>query len=200
MDKVENLRNEEGYIKMDKDTCIAKMEEQMEKVIGHLQNQLQIIRAGKASTSMLSGVKVDYYGTLTPLEQVASLTTPDARTITVQPWEKNMLPVIEKAILAANLGFNPQNNGDIVRVPIPPLTEERRKELVKQVKAEGENAKAAVRNARRDANDTLKKLQKEGLSEDQTKVAMDRVQKVTEGFNERIDGETAAKEKEIMTV
>lgn len=185
---------------MDKDTCISQMEAQMEKVIAHLQGQLQIIRAGKASTSMLSGVKVDYYGTLTPLEQVSSLSTPDARTIAVQPWEKKMLPVIEKAIMAANLGFNPQNNGEIVRVPIPPLTEERRRELVKQVKAEGENAKAAVRGARREANDSLKKLQKEGLSEDEAKAAMDAVQKITDGYSTRIDAETAAKEKEIMTV
>lgn len=180
--------------------CISLMEEQMKKVMAHLQGQLLTIRAGKASTSMLSGVKIDYYGTLSPLEQVASLSTPDARTIAVQPWEKNLLPVIEKAIMSANLGFNPQNNGEIIRVPIPPLTEERRKELVKQVKGEGENAKAALRNARREANDTLKKLQKEGLAEDVVKVAMDRVQKVTDSFNERVDGETAAKEKEIMTV
>ena len=185
---------------MDKDMCISLMEEQMKKVMAHLQGQLLTIRAGKASTSMLSGVKIDYYGTLSPLEQVASLSTPDARTIAVQPWEKNLLPVIEKAIMSANLGFNPQNNGEIIRVPIPPLTEERRKELVKQVKGEGENAKAALRNARREANDTLKKLQKEGLAEDVVKVAMDRVQKVTDSFNERVDGETAAKEKEIMTV
>jgi len=185
---------------MDKDMCISLMEEQMKKVMAHLQGQLLTIRAGKATTSMLSGVKIDYYGTLSPLEQVASLSTPDARTIAVQPWEKNLLPVIEKAIMSANLGFNPQNNGEIIRVPIPPLTEERRKELVKQVKGEGENAKAALRNARREANDTLKKLQKEGLAEDVVKVAMDRVQKVTDSFNERVDGETAAKEKEIMTV
>lgn len=180
--------------------CISLMEEQMKKVMAHLQGQLLTIRAGKATTSMLSGVKIDYYGTLSPLEQVASLSTPDARTIAVQPWEKNLLPVIEKAIMSANLGFNPQNNGEIIRVPIPPLTEERRKELVKQVKGEGENAKAALRNARREANDTLKKLQKEGLAEDVVKVAMDRVQKITDSFNERVDGETAAKEKEIMTV
>ena len=180
--------------------CISLMEEQMKKVMAHLQGQLLTIRAGKAATSMLSGVKIDYYGTLSPLEQVASLSTPDARTIAVQPWEKNLLPVIEKAIMSANLGFNPQNNGEIIRVPIPPLTEERRKELVKQVKGEGENAKAALRNARREANDTLKKLQKEGLAEDVVKVAMDQVQKVTDSFNERVDGETAAKEKEIMTV
>ena len=172
----------------------------MKKVMAHLQGQLLTIRAGKASTSMLSGVKIDYYGALSPLEQVASLSTPDARTIAVQPWEKNLLPVIEKAIMSANLGFNPQNNGEIIRVPIPPLTEERRKELVKQVKGEGENAKAALRNARREANDTLKKLQKEGLAEDVVKVAMDQVQKITDSFNERVDGETAAKEKEIMTV
>ena len=120
----------------------------MKKVMAHLQGQLLTIRAGKATTSMLNGVKIDYYGTLSPLEQVASLSTPDARTIAVQPWEKNLLPVIEKAIMSANLGFNPQNNGEIIRVPIPPLTEERRKELVKQVKGEGENAKAALRNAR----------------------------------------------------
>ena len=180
--------------------CISLMEEQMKKVMAHLQGQLLTIRAGKASTSMLSGVKIDYYGTLSPLEQVASLSTPDARTIAVQPWEKNLLPVIEKAIMSANLGFNPQNNGEIIRVPIPPLTEERRKELVKQVKGEGENAKAALRNARREANDTLKKLQKEGLAEDVVKVAMDQVQKITDSFNERVDRETAAKEKEIMTV
>lgn len=180
--------------------CISLMEEQMKKVMAHLQGQLLTIRAGKASTSMLSGVKIDYYGALSPLEQVASLSTPDARTIAVQPWEKNLLPVIEKAIMSANLGFNPQNNGEIIRVPIPPLTEERRKELVKQVKGEGENAKAALRNARREANDTLKKLQKEGLAEDVVKAAMDQVQKITDSFNERVDGETAAKEKEIMTV
>ena len=180
--------------------CISLMEEQMKKVMAHLQGQLLTIRAGKASTSMLSGVKIDYYGALSPLEQVASLSTPDARTIAVQPWEKNLLPVIEKAIMSANLGFNPQNNGEIIRVPIPPLTEERRKELVKQVKGEGENAKAALRNARREANDTLKKLQKEGLAEDVVMVAMDQVQKITDSFNERVDGETAAKEKEIMTV
>lgn len=180
--------------------CISLMEEQMKKVMAHLQGQLLTIRAGKATTSMLNGVKIDYYGTLSPLEQVASLSTPDARTIAVQPWEKNLLPVIEKAIMSANLGFNPQNNGEIIRVPIPPLTEERRKELVKQVKGEGENAKAALRNARREANDTLKKLQKEGLAEDVVKVAMDQVQKITDSFNERVDGETAAKEKEIMTV
>ena len=185
---------------MDKDMCISLMEEQMKKVMAHLQGQLLTIRAGKASTSMLSGVKIDYYGTLSPLEQVASLSTPDARTIAVQPWEKNLLPVIEKAIMSANLGFNPQNNGEIIRVPIPPLTEERRKELVKQVKGEGENAKAALRNARREANDTLKKLQKEGLAEDVVKVAMDQVQKITDSFNEPVHGETAAKEKEIMTV
>ena len=172
----------------------------MKKVMAHLQGQLLTIRAGKATTSMLNGVKIDYYGTLSPLEQVASLSTPDARTIAVQPWEKNLLPVIEKAIMSANLGFNPQNNGEIIRVPIPPLTEARRKELVKQVKGEGENAKAALRNARREANDTLKKLQKEGLAEDVVKVAMDQVQKITDSFNERVDGETAAKEKEIMTV
>lgn len=180
--------------------CISLMEEQMKKVMAHLQGQLLTIRAGKATTSMLNGVKIDYYGTLSPLEQVASLSTPDARTIAVQPWEKNLLPVIEKAIMSANLGFNPQNNGEIIRVPIPPLTEARRKELVKQVKGEGENAKAALRNARREANDTLKKLQKEGLAEDVVKVAMDQVQKITDSFNERVDGETAAKEKEIMTV
>ncbi|MDX9847253.1 MAG: ribosome recycling factor [Tenuifilaceae bacterium] len=180
--------------------CIEEAKERMEKAIAHLDNELRVIRAGKANPAMLSGLMVDYYGTLTPLQQVSNVGTLDARTITIQPWEKSMINPIEKAILAANLGFNPQNNGEIIRIAVPPLTEERRKLLVKQVKNEGENARVSIRNARRDANENLKKLQKDGLAEDLAKNAEAEVQKMTDAYNKKVEEQLEKKEQEILTV
>ncbi len=174
--------------------------EKMEAAVEHLERELLKIRAGKASPSMLQGVMVDYYGSMTPLAQVANVSVPDPRTIAVQPWEKTMIAPIEKAILNANLGFNPDNNGEIIRINIPALTEERRAELVKQSKAECENAKVSIRNARRDTNDGLKKLVKEGLSEDLEKDAEADVQKMTDEYSKKIDALLADKEKDIMTI
>ena len=185
---------------MDKKECVDRMREQMEKALGYLRSQLTTIRAGKANPAMLAGVLVDYYGTPTPIDQVANISSQDARSITIQPWEKSLIPAIEKAIQNANLGFNPQNNGETVRVPVPPLTEERRKELVKQARQEGEAAKVTIRNARRDANDVIKKLQKDGLAEDEAKNSEAEIQKITEQYTGKVESETAAKEKEIMTV
>lgn len=175
-------------------------EEKMQSAITHLEKALLKIRAGKANPTMLNGVFVDYYGTNTPLNQVANVGTSDARTIVIQPWEKNMIEPIEKAIMAANLGFNPDNNGEIIRINIPMLTEERRATLVKKVKAEGEEAKISLRSSRRDANEELKKMQKEGLSEDMEKTAEDKVQKLTDKFYEKVDSLISVKEKDIMTI
>ena len=175
-------------------------EEKMGKAIGHLDNELRVVRAGRANPAMLSGVMVDYYGTLTPLSQVATVSSPDARTITVQPWEKKMIDPIERAIMAANLGFNPQNNGEVVRIAVPALTEERRKELVKQVKQLGENARVSIRNARREVNDELKKQQKNGLGEDVVKDNEAQAQKLTDTYNKKVDELLEKKEKEILTV
>ncbi|MDI9312072.1 MAG: ribosome recycling factor [Limnohabitans sp.] len=174
--------------------------ESMEGSIAHLEKEFLNIRAGKASPQMLGGVFVDYYGSQTPLSQVANINTPDARTITVTPWEKNMLQPIEKAIMIANIGFNPMNNGDNIIISVPPLTEERRKDLVKQAKAEAEDAKISIRNARKDANTDIKKLEKEGTSEDVCKVAEENVQKLTDAFIKRIDEHLIIKEAEIMKV
>jgi ribosome recycling factor len=149
---------------------------------------------------MLDGVLVEYYGSMTPLNQVSNVSTPDARTIAIQPWEKGLIPVIEKAIMAANLGLNPENNGEIIRINIPVLTEERRKALVKQVNQEGEIAKVSIRTARKEANDSLKKLQKEGLSEDLEKDAEGEVQKMTDDFGKIVDDLVKAREKDIMTI
>ena len=182
------------------DFIIENVEEQMNAAIEHLDKELLHIRAGKASPSMLSGITVDYYGSLTPLNQVSNVSTPDARTIAVQPWEKGLISVIEKAIMNANLGFNPDNNGEIIRINIPVLTEERRKDLVKRVHQEGEHAKVSTRAARKDANDSLKKLQKDGLSEDLEKDAEVAVQKITDKFGEKIEALVSAKEKDIMTI
>lgn len=179
---------------------IEDAKERMEKAIEHLNNELRVIRAGKANPGMLSNIMVDYYGTLTPLQQVSNVGTLDARTISIQPWEKSMIGPIEKAILAANLGFNPQNNGEVIRIAVPPLTEERRKQLVKQVKSEGENARVSIRNARRDTNDEIKKLQKDGLSEDIAKDAEEEVQKLTDKFNKKVEELLEQKEEEILTV
>ncbi len=174
--------------------------ESMEKSIKHLEDALLKIRAGKASPAMLDGVMVDYYGSQTPLNRVANVNTPDARTISVQPWEKSTLEPIERAIINANLGLNPQNNGELIMISVPPLTEERRKDLVKKVKSEAEDAKVGIRNARKDANDEIKKMEKDGLSEDLAKDAIEEVQKLTNQFSEKVDGEVERKEKDIMTV
>jgi ribosome recycling factor len=186
--------------KEDADLCIEVAKERMEKAITHLDNELRVIRAGKANPAMLSSIMIDYYGTQTPLQQVASVGTPDARTISIQPWEKPMIPIIEKAIMAANLGFNPQNNGETIRIMVPALTEDRRKSLVKQVKQEGENARVSIRNARRDAKEEFKKLEKDGLAEDLAKDAEALVQKLTDNFNKKVDELLDKKEQEILTV
>ena len=170
----------------------------MDKAIKHLEKQFVNIRAGKASPAMLGSVMVDYYGSQTPLSQVANVNTPDGRTITVQPWEKNMLQAIEKAIMIANLGFNPMNNGDLLIISVPPLTEERRRDLAKQAKAEAEDAKVGVRSARKDANNDIKKT--EDASEDLQKNAEADVQALTDKYVKKIDDILAAKEAEIMTV
>ncbi|MDR1553048.1 MAG: ribosome recycling factor [Prevotellaceae bacterium] len=172
----------------------------MQKAVDFLENELISIRAGKANPSMLANIEVHYYDRKVPINQVASITSPDARTISIQPWEKSMIPVIEKAILVANIGFNPQNNGEAIRINVPPLTEERRKELVKKTRTEGENARVAVRNLRRDAIESIKKLQKDGLSEDLAKDFEIEAQKITEDVNKKIDKVLENKEKEIMTV
>ncbi|MCF6357644.1 MAG: ribosome recycling factor [Draconibacterium sp.] len=174
--------------------------EKMESAISHLGKELLHIRAGKASPSMMDGVLVDYYGSMTPLNQVSNVSTPDARTIAIQPWEKGLISVIEKAIMTANLGFNPDNNGEIIRINIPVLTEERRKDLVKHVHQEGETAKVSIRTARKEANDSLKKLQKDGLSEDLEKDAEAEVQKLTDNFGKKVEDLVKAKEKDIMTI
>jgi ribosome recycling factor len=172
----------------------------MQKAIEHTDNELSKIRAGKASPAMLDGLTVDYYGTPTPLSQVGSVNTPDARTLIIQPWEKSLLAPIEKAIKESNLGLNPQNDGTIIRVNVPPLTEERRRNLVKQLKGEAENGKVAVRNIRKDINDKIKKLKTEGVSEDDMKTGEGEVQKLTDTFIVKVDQLAEAKEKDIMTV
>ncbi|MDB9960949.1 ribosome recycling factor [Oceanihabitans sp.] len=177
---------------------IDTTKEAMVNAIKHLEKQLSNIRAGKASPAMLGSVMVDYYGTQTPLSQVANVNTPDGRTITVQPWEKSMLQEIERGIMFANLGFNPMNNGETIIINVPPLTEERRRDLAKQAKAEVEDAKVGVRNARKDANNDLKKLDQ--ISEDLQKNAEKDVQDLTDQYTKNIDEIFAVKEKEIMTV
>lgn len=172
----------------------------MQKGIGHLEAELTRIRAGKANPQMLEGINVEYYGSPTPIGQVANVTVLDARTIGVQPWERNMLQPIERAIIAANIGINPQNDGVLIRLFLPPLTEERRRELVKRVNVEGEQSKVAIRNIRRDAIEQIKKLQKDGLSEDVAKDAEKNIQDLTDRHITLIDKHLAAKEKEIMTV
>lgn len=174
--------------------------EKMEGAIVHLERELVKIRAGKASPQMLDSIKVDYYGTPTRLDQVANVNTPDPRSIIVQPWEKNMLSVIEKAIMAANLGFNPQNDGTIVRIVVPPLTEERRKDLMKKVKAEAETTKVAIRNIRRDAIENGKKLEKNGAPEDMVKKLETDIQDLTNKFTAKVDKLVEAKEADIMTI
>lgn len=176
------------------------MEDGMNKAITHLETELVKIRAGKANPNMLEGIMAEYYGSPTPISQIANISALDARTISVQPWEKNMLQPIERAIIAANIGINPQNDGTNIRLFLPPLTEERRKELVKRCNGEGEHAKVAIRSIRRDAIEQIKKLQKDGLSEDIAKDAEAEVQDQTNRFISLIEKHLAAKEKEIMAV
>ena len=180
--------------------CIAHAKDKMQKAILHLEDELKNFRAGKANPGIFQNVLVDYYGTPTPVPQVASVTTPDAKTILIQPWEKKLIPAIEKAILDSNIGYTPANNGEQIRINVPALTEERRKELVKQAKTEGENAKVSIRNARREVVDAHKKYQKDGLPEDVCKDAEATIQKETDAFNKKVDEIIAAQEKEIMTV
>lgn len=180
--------------------ALDEANDSMTKSLEHLEFELSKIRAGKANPSMLDGVKVDYYGTPSTLKNIASINTPDARTITVQPWEKHMLDGIAKGIMEANLGLNPQNNGDIIIISVPMLTEERRKDLTKRAHAEGEHAKVSIRNARKEAIDFIKQAQKDGLPEDEAKTGETKVQELTDKFNKRVDEILAAKDKDIMTV
>ncbi len=179
---------------------VADARSHMDKAIDHCDNELQKIRAGKASPAMLDDIVVEYYGTPTPLNQVSSVNTPDARTIVVQPWEKSLLNQIEKAIKEANLGVNPQNDGVIIRINVPPLTEERRRELAKKARAEAETGKVAVRNIRKDANEKIRKLKTDGVSEDEMKAGEAEVQKLTDTYIIKVDHLSEAKEKDIMTV
>lgn len=179
---------------------IGSTEEMMTKALSHLEVELTKIRAGKVNPQMLDGLLVDYYGSPTPIGQVANVTVVDVRTITIQPWEKNMLQAIERSIIAGNIGVTPQNDGVIIRITLPPVTEERRRELVKRCQAEGEHSKVAIRNIRRDGIENIKKLQKNGLSEDASKDAESEVQALTDKFIVNIDKVLAQKEKEVMSV
>lgn len=179
---------------------LEEAQEGMQLAVQHLEKEFQKLRAGKASAQMLDGVKIDYYGALTPIEQTANISTPDARQIIVQPWDKSVLGLIDKAIQAANLGFNPKNEGEILRIQVPPLTEERRRDLVKKAKTEAENAKIAIRNIRRNANETAKKLKKDGVPEDEVDKLEATIQKITDDFISRVDKIVETKEKDIMTV
>lgn len=180
--------------------CLEEAKEGMQNAVNHLEKEFQKIRAGKASPQMLEGVKFEYYGVITPIEQAANINTPDARLLVVQPWDKSALILIEKAIMAANLGFNPQSDGEVLRIKVPPLTEERRKDLVKRAKTEAENARVGIRNIRRAANETAKKLEKEGVPEDEIKTLEKEIQDITNKFIEKVDKALDFKEKDIMTV
>lgn len=181
-------------------TILGATGEKMDRAITHLNESLISIRAGKANQNILNGVMVDYYGNPTPIAQVASVTIPDAKTIIIQPWEKGMIGPIEKAILVSNIGLTPSNNGEQIRLSMPPVTEDRRKELVKQVKADAETARVSLRNARRDAVEAFKKAQKDGMPEDAAKDGEGEAQKLTDKYNKKVDDMVAEKEKEIMTV
>lgn len=178
----------------------AHAEESMDKAISHLESELVKVRAGKASPNIIDGIVVDYYGTPTPISQVGNITVADARTLSIQPWERNMLQPIERAIINSNIGINPQNDGVVIRLFMPPLTEERRRELVKRAQNEGEQSKVAIRNIRRDSMEQIKKLQKDGLSEDAAKDAEKDIQTMTDKYIALVDKHLAAKEKDIMTV
>jgi ribosome recycling factor len=179
---------------------LEEMQESMQHALTHLEKEFHKYRTGKATPQMLEGVKVDYYGTPTAVDKIANINTPDARMIVVQPWEKSMLNPLAKAILDANLGFNPQNNGEILRIAVPPLTEDRRRDLVKKAKAEGENAKVSVRNMRRSAVEDAKKLEKDGMPEDEVKMLEKEIQHITDSFIVQVDKLLEHKEKDIMTV
>lgn len=172
----------------------------MKRAIAHLEDDLSKVRAGKANPAILNGVQLDYYGTMTPLNQVANISTPDARTIAIKPWEKGLLDQIERAIFEANIGLTPQSNGETIRLNLPVLTEERRLELVKKVKAIGENSKVVIRNVRRDANEGIKALKEDGVPEDEIKHGESLVQNLTDEYVAKVDKHLAAKEEEIMTV
>lgn len=183
-------------ISLELDDC----KENMIKALAHTESELTKIRAGKANPSMLDGVTIDYYGTPTPLSQVSNINTPDARSIVIQPWEKSIIGTVEKAIIDANLGLNPQNDGTVIRLAVPPLTEERRRDLVKKVKEEAERGRVAVRNTRKDTNDSIKKLKNDGASEDEIKAGEGEVQKLTDAYIAKVDELAELKEKDIMTV
>ncbi len=180
--------------------CLEMAEEGMQNCINHLEKEFQKIRAGKASPAMLDSIKVDNYGVTAPINQVANVNTPDGRLIVVQPWDKSMLEKIERAIINGNLGFNPMNDGTVLRISVPPLTEERRLELVKKAKAEGESGKVAIRNIRRSANDEAKSFEKSGVPEDEVKRLTEKIQELTNKFTDAVDKLLETKEKEIMTV
>ncbi len=182
------------------DTILAGTEDAMKKAVNHLEAELVKVRAGKANPTMLDGIVVDYYGSPMPISQVGNISVLDARTLSIQPWEKNMLQPMEKAIMASNIGITPQNDGMNIRLYLPPLTEERRKELVKRANAEGEQSKVAIRSIRREAIEGIKKLQKDGLSEDAGKDAEKEIQQTTDKYIAAIERTLAAKEKEIMAV
>ena len=179
---------------------IEEATDRMQKALDHLEHELAHLRAGRATPVLLDGITVDYYGVNSPLSQVSNINTPDPKTILIQAWEKNMLGPIEKAILAANIGLTPVNNGEVIRINIPPLTEERRHQLVKQVRNEGETAKISLRNVRKWANDELKRMLKDGLPEDIEKDATENIQEMTHDYSAKIDKVMASKEKDVMTV
>lgn len=184
---------------MDIDTILLDAEERMEKALVALDREFGKLRTGRAQTSLVDGIKVDYYGTPTPISQLASVAVPDSRTLTIQPWDRSAFPLVEKAIMKSDLGLTPMNDGKLIRISIPVLTEERRKELVKLSRKYGEEAKVAIRNVRRDANDHLKKLEKgKDVSEDDVRKAQEDVQKVTDKYVAKADDKCTAKEKEIM--
>ena len=185
---------------MDTQSILNDASSRMQKAVDHLDEELLNIRAGKASVNVLNGVMVEYYGSQVPVSGAASVTVPDAKTILIQPWDKNLIRVIDKAIIDSNIGLTPSNNGEQIRLTMPPLTEERRKELVKRARGEAETARVSLRNARRDAIENFKKAQKEGMPEDEAKDGGDRAQKMLDKFSKKIDEILAAKEKEIMTV
>lgn len=184
----------------DVELIVEETRDRMQKALDHLEHELARLRAGRATPVLLDGITVDYYGVNSPLAQVSNINTPDPKTILIQPWEKTMLGTIEKAIMAANIGLTPVNNGEVIRINIPPLTEERRHQLVKQVRNEGETAKISVRNARKWANDELKQLLKDGLPEDIEKDAAENIQEMTHDYNSKVDKVMTLKEKDVMTV
>lgn len=186
---------------MDQTIVLLDAEERMEKAIAALEKEFTKLRTGRASTSLVDNIKVDYYGTITPIQQMASVSIPDSRTVTIQPWDKSAMSIVERAIALSDLGLTPQNDGKLIRICIPPLTEERRKDLSKVCKKYTEEAKIAIRNIRRDSNETLKKLEKDkAISEDELKKAMEEVQKTTDSFVAKSDTKNQEKEKEIMEI